>query len=126
MSKEVVSFIPLSARNFYSRAMGHLYFDLSQTERQQPFSDRCSRMVQIEETVTLPYECAQLHYPMVDGIADPAASFGCGFQMEGRQLRFGESLLFGKRRYEAADWMPFRACVLNQIKLSETPVVLTK
>lgn len=126
VSKEVVEFIPLTARNFYRRAMSHLYFDFSQEQRTQPFSDRCSKLIQIEETITLPYECAQLHYPMVDGIADPAASFGCGFQMEGRQLKFGESLAFGKRRYEAADWLPFRACSLNQKKMAETPVILTK
>ena len=63
---------------------------------------------------------------MVDGIADPAASFGCGFQMEGNKLTFGESLLFGKRVYDADDWMPFRASAMNQIKVSQTPVILTK
>ena len=63
---------------------------------------------------------------MIDGIADPAASFGCGFQMNGNKLSFGESLLFGKRVYEAKDWMPFRASAMNQIKVSQTPVILTK
>lgn len=126
VSKEVVEFIPLTARNFYRTAMSHLFFDLSQEKRTQPFSDRCSKLIQIEETITLPYACSQLHYPMVDGIADPAASFGCGFQMEGRTLKFGESLAFGKRVYDAEDWMPFRACTQNQLKLAETPVILTK
>ncbi len=126
VDKDAITFIPLTARNFYSRAMSHLYFDFSQEHRTQPFSDRCSKLIQIQETITLPYEYKQFHYPMVDGIADPAASFGCGFQMEGNKLTFGESLLFGKRVYDADDWMPFRASAMNQIKVSQTPVILTK
>lgn len=126
VDKDAITFIPLTARKFYSRAMSHLYFDFSQEHRTQPFSDRCSKLIQIQETITLPYEYKQFHYPMVDGIADPAASFGCGFQMEGNKLTFGESLLFGKRVYDADDWMPFRASAMNQIKVSQTPVILTK
>ena len=126
VENDAIEFIPLTARNFYSRAMSHLFFDFSKETRQQPFSDRCSRLIQIQETITLPYEYKQFHYPMVDGIADPAASFGCGFQMEGNKLTFGESLLFGKRLYDADDWMPFRASAMNQIKVSQTPVILTK
>ena len=126
VDKDAITFIPLTARNFFSRAMSHLYFDFSQEHRTQPFSDRCSKLIQIHEDILLPDEYKQFHYPMVDGIADPAASFGCGFQMEGNKLTFGESLLFGKRVYDADDWMPFRASAMNQIKVSQTPVILTK
>ena len=126
VDKNVISFIPLSARNIFSRAMGHLYFNLAPETRTQPFSDRCSRLVDIRETVTLPYAPTQFHYPMMDGIADPAASFGLGFQMEGNTLTFGEQAVFGKRIYEASDWPVFRACAQSQIKVSQTPVILTK
>ncbi len=126
VDKNVISFIPLSARNFYRRTMGHLNFNLKPETRTQPFSDRCSRLVDIRETVTLPYAPSQFHYPQVDGIADPAASFGCGFQMEGNKLSFGEQAVFGKRIYEASDWPAFRASAMAQLKVSETPVILTK
>ena len=126
VSKDVIEFIPLSARGFYSRAMSHLNFDFSQTKRNQPFSDRCSRLVSIRESLNLPFAPSKLHYPMVDGVADPAASFGCGFQMEGNKFSFGEQVVFGKRVYEAKDWMPFRASAMAQLKVAETPVILTK
>ncbi len=126
VSKEVIEFIPLTARGFYNRVMTHLYYDFSQETRTQPFSDRCSRLVQINETITLPFSPSKFHYPMVDGIANPAASFGCGFQMKDNKLTFGESLMFGKRLYEASDWPAFRASAMSQIKVSETPVILTK
>jgi len=126
VDKDVIEFIPLTARNFYRRAMSHLFFDFSKETRQQPFSDRCSRMIQISESITLPDEYSHMHYPMVDGVADPAASFGCGFQMMGNKLSFGEQVVFSKRVYEAKDWMPFRASAMAQIKVSQTPVILTK
>ncbi len=126
VEKDIIEFIPLAARGFYSRAMGHLFFNLTPETRTQPFSDRCSRLVDIRETVTLPFAPAQLHYPMVDGIANPAASFGCGFQMDGNRLTFGEQAVFGKRVYDAEDWPAFRASALAQKKVSETPVILTK
>ncbi len=126
VEKDIIEFIPLAARGFYSRAMGHLFFNLTPETRTQPFSDRCSRLVDIRETVTLPFAPAQLHYPMVDGIANPAASFGCGFQMDGNKLTFGEQAVFGKRVYDAEDWPAFRASALAQKKVSETPVILTK
>ena len=126
VGKDVIEFIPLSARGFYRRAMGHLYFNLSQEKRTQPFSDRCSRLVDIRETVSLPFAPTQLHYPMVDGVANPAASFGCGFQLEGNKLSFGEQAVFGKRVYEATDWTAFRASATAQKKVAATPVILTK
>ena len=126
VAKDMVEFIPLSARNIFKRAMGHLYFDFSQPTRTQPFSDRCSRLVDIRETVELPFAPTRLHYPMVDGIADPAASFGCGFQLDGSTLSFGEQVVMGKRVYDASDWMPFRSSALNQQKVAQTPVILTK
>ena len=126
VDKNVISFIPLSARNLFSRAMGHLYFNLAPETRTQPFSDRCSRLVDIRETITLPYAPKQFHYPMVDGIADPAASFGCGFQMDGNKLSFGEQAVFSKRIYEASDWPAFRASAKAQTMVANTPVILTK
>ncbi len=126
VGKDVVKFIPLSARGFYRRAMGHLSFDLTPETRTQPFSDRCSRLVDIRETVLLPFAPAKLHYPMVDGLANPVASFGCGIQLDGAKLTFGEQAVFSKRRYEAEDWPAFRAAALSQRKMGETPIVLTK
>lgn len=121
-----ISFIPLSARNFYARAMSHLYFNTSAETRTQPFSDRCSRLVEISETITLPAEYSHLHFPFIGGVSNPAASFGCQYWMEGNKLTFAESVLLGKRVYDAEDWPAFRQTVINQRTLSATPVILTK
>lgn len=123
---DMLMFIPLTARNFYARAMSHLYFDVTSDVRTQPFADACSRLVEISETITLPAEYKRLHFPFIFGVADPAASFGCQYWMEGNKLTFAECTLMGKRVYEASDWHCFRQTVANQKTLATTPVILTK
>ena len=118
-------FIPLSARNFYRRAMGHLSFDTTLTERTQPFADRCSRFVDIKETVTLPAAYKSMTYNAeIPGVVSPAVNYGCGFQLEGDKRLFGETAMYNKRVYDAADWPAFRQAVVNQITVANTPVIL--
>lgn len=126
VDKGTLAFIPLSARNFYRRAMSHLSFDVTPTTRTQPFADATSRLVEITEKITLPHEYSQLHFPYVYGVADPAASFGCQYWMDGNTLTFAETVMLGKRVYEASDWTVFRQTVGNQKMLATTPVILTK
>lgn len=126
VDKGTLAFIPLSTRNFYRRAMSHLSFDVTPTTRTQPFADATSRLVEITEKITLPQEYSQLHFPYVYGVADPAASFGCQYWMDGNTLTFAETVMLGKRVYEASDWTVFRQTVGNQKMLATTPVILTK
>ena len=120
-------FIPLTARNLYSRAMGHLYFDTTATERTQPFADRCSRLVEISETITLPAEYTTMNYnAKIDGVVSPGVNYGCGFKLDGKTLTFGESAMYNKRVYDAADWPAFRQAVRNQKVVAATPVILSK
>ena len=121
-----IVFTPLCARNFFSRAMSHLNFDITPEQRSQPFADACSRLIEVKETITLPDEYKRLHFPFVDGVANPAASFGCQYWMDGNVLTFAESSLLGKRVYNAADWTYFRQVVAKQKLLANTPVILTK
>ncbi|KWW29065.1 MAG: hypothetical protein AUK63_1621 [bacterium P3] len=119
-------FIPLSARKLFARAMPHLFFNTEAELRTQPFADACSRVVEIHEKVSLPAVYKQLHFPMVEGVADPAASFGCRYWMDGDTLLFDASVMLGKRVYEAHEWPMFRQVVQNQRLLATTPVILSK
>ena len=62
----------------------------------------------------------------IDGVVSPAVNYGCGFRLDGKTLTFGESAMFNKRVYDAADWPAFRQAVANQKKVAATPVVLKK
>lgn len=126
MDGNTAVFVPLSARNIFARAMSHLSFDTQAEQRTQPFADACSRLVEVHETVTLPAEYKQLHFPMVEGVADPAASFGCRYWIEGNTLSFDETVILSKRVYDPQDWPMFRQTVINQRMMATTPVVLSK
>ena len=123
-----IIFIPLSARNFYSRAMAHLGFDTTLVERQYPFSDRCSRLVEINEQIKLPGKYSRVSFARrLHGIVTPAVNYGCSYWLdEGETLTFGESIMLNKRIYDAADWPAFRLAVVNQKVLATTPVVIIK
>ena len=122
-----IIFIPLTARNLFSSAMSHLRFDTVATERTQPFSTRCSQLVEINETITLPAEYTSMDYgAQIDGVVSPAVNYGCGFSLEGNTLTFGESAMYNKRVYDASDWPAFRQAVRNQKKVASTPVILRK
>ena len=126
-------FIPLSARNFYRRAMSFLNFDENLEERHLPFADACSRLVEINETISLPGKYTRFAFgsgktKAIQPVVHPAVNFGCAYQLsdDGKQLLFGESAMYNKRVYDAADWQAFRQAVKNQKTLATTPVVLTK
>ena len=126
VDKNRLLFIPLSARNFYSRAMGHLAFDTRQERRTQPFSDACSRMVEIHESILLPGSYQQLQAPEPAEVNDSAATFHSQYRLKNNMLDFSESIRLCKRVYEASDWPAFRQAVANQKKLAGTPVVVIK
>ncbi|MBQ7279329.1 MAG: DUF3857 and transglutaminase domain-containing protein [Bacteroidales bacterium] len=123
--KELI-FTPVTARYLFRHAMGHLNFNDNIEQRQYGFRDRCSRLVQITDTITLPQEYKQLHFQPIYGVANPSASFGCQYVFEGRQLFFAETVMLGKRVYEPQDWPFVRQCVKYQKMLAENPVVLTR
>ena len=127
VTKEELIFTPLLARDLFRSAQPHLNFDTSIAERKYPFHDRCSRLVEIEETITLPAKYTRMHYStQVRGITHPAVNYGCGFELDGNVLRFGQSAMYNKRVYDAADWPAFRMAVKNQLSIAGTPVILTK
>lgn len=126
IDENTIIFIPLSARNIFARAMSHLSFNTESEERSQPFADACSRLIEIHEQITLPTTYKQLHFPMVEGVAHPTASFGCRYWMEENKVFFDETVILGKRVYDASDWPMFRQTVNSQRMLATTPVILSK
>ena len=134
VDNNTLMFIPLSARNFYSRAMSHLSFDTRPERRTQPFSDACSRMVDIEEQITLPDEYNKIEAPDLAEVKGDVATFEYKYSLGvpkfavsgGGRLDFSETVRLCKRVYDAADWPAFRQAVENQKRLAVTPVVLYK
>ncbi len=126
VTDNVVIVTPFLAKGFYKFAMPHLSYDTSLETRTMPFNDRCSRLVQISETMTLPPGYTSAQVPKARTATGGAVTFDGGYKLQSSVLQFHENIRFGKRIYEAEDWPSYRQAVMNQEFFMNTPVVLSR
>ncbi|HPE56653.1 MAG TPA: DUF3857 and transglutaminase domain-containing protein [Bacteroidales bacterium] len=117
---------PVVVSNIFKRAMSHLYMNTSVKERTYQFRDRCSRQVQLSETVQLPYKVETVYLPSTELMSGTGATFKGAFYVEGDQLTVSENMKFKKRIYDPEDWGSFKSAVVSQNKIAEEPVILKK
>lgn len=121
----VKSFI---ASGFMKRAMGHLYMDTRSEKKEYPFRDRCSRQVQLTESITLPAGYTIIYSPSAEAFADETASFEGGYDIsnDSNTLRMSQLANFNKRVYQPGEWPSFRKAALAQTRFIDEPVILKK
>jgi len=124
VSEDEIIFTPLVVSNIFKRAMSHLYFKTDLETREYQFRDRCSRYVQLSETVSLPDSVSTAYLPFVSMMSGTGASFKGGFEIKNNTLSVGANLTFRKRVYDPEDWGSFSEAVATQNKLAEEPVIL--
>jgi len=124
LTQEEIIFTPPVVSNLFRRAMGHLYANTDLKERKYPFRDRCSRQVELNETVRLPFSVTAHYVPSTPMSSGTGASFKGGYLVEGKTLRVTENLNFFKRVYEPEDWGSYREAVTAQNKIAKEPVIL--
>lgn len=123
VTDEEIIFIPLVAANLFKRGMSHMYFDISLEERKHGFRDRCSRFVELKETIKLPSK-GKLLSDLNESTGNEIASFVGKVKLEGNNFDFNEKVTLSKRVYEAEDWEAFRSVVAAQQKFVDTPVII--
>ena len=123
--KELI-FTPLLAKGVFRRAMPHLNYGTSLEERNYPFKDRTSRLVEVEEKVQLPKQFQVAQLPEAQKVEGTAASYSGGYTTNKQSLTFQQTASFNKRVYEAEDWQEFRSCVSAQQSFAQKAIILTK
>lgn len=124
VTDSVVAFTPVVASNLLKRAQFHLYFNTDQTSREYPFTDGCSRWVELTESIELPREL-DIHFaPKTKEVEGSAASFEGGYTLEKNTLKLYESVKIKKRVFEANEWNNYREAVNQQKKMAKSKVVL--
>ncbi|MCX6273162.1 MAG: DUF3857 and transglutaminase domain-containing protein [Bacteroidetes bacterium] len=123
--KEII-FTSLIASNLFKSAQGQLNFSTNSKEKKFPFRDRCSREVEITETINLPYPCHLTVQPAVQPVSGTICSYSGKYEMTDRKdvIKMNQKIVLGKRVYEPADWTDFRQIVENQNKMAEQKVIL--
>lgn len=126
ISKNNILFTPVVALELFQNANHHLRFDPGAEERKFGFRDRCSRLVELHETVNLPDHSEAVYIPEASKIKGSAASFEGGYQIKDNKLILNETIRFEKRKYKADEWYNFKTVVEAQKKLANEKVILKK
>jgi transglutaminase-like putative cysteine protease len=124
VTAEEIIFTPLVVSNIFKRAMSHLSVDTGSEKKNYQFRDRCSRWVQLGETITLPENFSVVYAPQVSMTSGTGASFKGGYDFAEKTVTVSENLKFNKRVYDPEDWGSFREAVKTQNKIAEEPLIL--
>ena len=119
----MILFTPLTAVPVFKNFQPHLFFDTGLKERRYAFRDRCSRLVEITETVELPAGIKPYRVPGKIERNGKAASFTGGYTLGLNAITYSAKGTYGKRLYDAADWPEFRAAVEGQNRFGDAPVI---
>ncbi len=119
-----IIFTPLAATGIFRRGMRHLRMNVGIEERKHPYREACSRMVEIEEQTTLPYNCEIAWQPVTDDVEGSGASYTGGYTINGKDVKITEKATFNKRIYQPEDWSSYREAVIAQKKFADNPIIL--
>lgn len=123
---DLLAFVPLVANNLFSRGMAHLGINTSIDERKYGFRDRCSRLVELKEVITLPEGFQAVKKDFKNEFKGIAASYKGGFRQEGNRIEMNQVVTLNKRVYEPADWQEVKRAVTAQKDMASNPIYLTR
>lgn len=124
VSGKSLLFTPLSAAGIFRNYQGHLSFDTGLKERKYAFRDRCSRKVEINESIALPPVKRIVRIPEPVEQKGEAASFEGNYKFVNGSVIYSGIARFNKRIYENTDWPEFRSAVEAQNQFAQKPVII--
>jgi len=124
VSGNLMMFTPLSAGEIFKSFQGQLSFETGIKERKFPFRDRCSRKVEINESIKLPDFKKVIKLPVAIVKNGEVVSYQGGYSVTNGSLIFSGISVFGKRQYDPKDWQQFKSAVDAQNRFAEQPVVV--
>lgn len=120
---------PLVLGNMYNGVKSFLRVNTDRETREYGFKDSCSRLVQLDETMTLPKGYVWDEGSVADKNVDidsDVASFSSDLKSNGNKINLKATLSLGKRVYEAADWAGYRDAVKGYKDLAASELVFVK
>lgn len=101
---------PLVMNNLFNSVKSYLAIaDLKQ--RNYGFKDRCSRLIQLDETISIPTGYKLVGKERQDDITSETADFNGFLEQRNNLLILKQCLTLKKRIYKASDWKDFREAV---------------
>ncbi|NOR86021.1 MAG: transglutaminase, partial [Bacteroidales bacterium] len=126
VTENEIIFTPTLAQGVYKSAMSHLYADITAETKKFGFRDRCSRLMEVHEEITLPKYSEVVSLPSSDDVNSAYINYHGAYELKGKKLTFTQTASYGKRVYEADEWPDFRQAVLNQKNFADQKIILKK
>jgi hypothetical protein len=123
VASDQVLFTPVTASNVFKNYQPQLFFETWIKDRKYPFRDRCSRLVELSESIQLPGNLKSEYLPVVKNNKGDICSFHGGYDWKDHTLILNAKIVLGKRIYDAKDWPEFRDAVISQTSFANDPVV---
>ena len=121
-----IIFQPLLASGIFQRAQAQLGMNLDVEERAYPFRDRCSRKLQLVETIEIPTGYSAIEPTYYINIIGDAATIKASMQIQDNQITISQTASYNKRIYQADEWSNFKEVVKAQRKFKDYPLILKK
>jgi len=115
---------PITTTQLFASAMSYLWWNTDIDQRNYGFRDRTSRLVELEESITLPDGAVATSPFKSTEIKGTYNSGNFAWQQQGKTLKINQTSVFGKRVYDASDWPDFKKCVQAQKELGEKPFII--
>jgi hypothetical protein len=106
-------FKPLSLNNFLTPYKTYLSIDMTPGTRKYGFKDQCSRMLDIDETISIPSGYKLAGGSRVTTDSGSGASFEGSLDAKGNKIFLKQVMKLNKRVYDASDWPSFRTAVTD-------------
>lgn len=126
ITEDEIIFTPIVATNIFKRAQQHLYTNTSLEEREYPFRDRCSRLVELTEVITLPPFDNAVYLTNQEDIDGSAAFFSGKYDVEENKINLTETIKIKKRVFEADEWPNYKSVVEAQQKFADEKIILSR
>ncbi|HRZ77506.1 MAG TPA: transglutaminase-like domain-containing protein, partial [Bacteroidales bacterium] len=126
VTSQYIIFTPFLLAGPFSRAIGHLGLDTGLETREYPFRDRCSRMMNVSESVRVPQYSRVVFAPENKERIGQAARFDGKYSPAERQVSVSMEVVLEKRVYEPYEWPNVREVVSWHERYRSEPVILAR
>jgi hypothetical protein len=116
---------PLSTRLPFADAQFFTKVNLLEN-RTYPFRTRCSQLLRIQETITLPVDMVTDQLPAFKDISGTAVEFKGSAQKQSGRFILQRELKLKKRIYQPAEWDNFKAGIKEFTSLERDQIILKK
>ncbi len=108
----------------FDYTIGFSRFSDKMKKRKYPFRTRCSQLINIRETIKLPYKFRLIATPKVKIIKGSGTDFKGGVYKKGKTLYISADIKLKKRIYQPEDWQSFRGAIGEFKKIASEIIVL--